>query len=382
MTISMSQATKRIKEVAVRKVNGGDRNELMRQFLFETLIHVIIALILAIMLVHLFLPYLNDFTSKAMTLDFDKQFWITVSLSLLAVCLVAGSYPALYLSSFSPINIFKGGNITGGKTGFIRFMVVVQFVFSICLTICTLVVFKQVSYISNKDLGIDKENIITARCNLWYEVEGFKQEVMRNPNVLSVSMSLLTPESFSFAMKNVTWEGKQTADTVRMNMTVIDGDFATTYGLQAVYGELLKTSGDDYWNRKEGGVMINESAARVMGVTNPVGMTINGQKIVAVVRDFHFRPLKEPVVPLIMTYNPEGLTNISFKLAPTNQPATIAFIKETYERMRPGAVFEFRYFNDLLTERYRTENRLGLLFLIFTVLSLCISVTSPPVKTR
>ena len=373
MSISTSQAAKRIKEVALRKVNFGSQNELMIQFFFETLIYIIISMILAIVLANIFLPYLNSFTGKEMTLAFGIRFWITLLLSLLAVCLVAGSYPALYLSSFSPMTIFKGGNITGGKTGFIRIMVVVQFIISIALIICTLVVFKQLSYIANKDLGIDKENIITARCNIWYGVDEFKQEVMRNPNVLSVGMSLLSPESFSYEMKSVTWDGKTTEDTVRMNMAMVDGDFAKTYGLQLVHGELFKTSYDDFLSGKAGGVMINESAARVIGINNPVGININGQKIMAVVRDFHFRPLKEPVVPLIMAYSAEAVTNISFKLAPVNQQATIAFIKETYERMRPGTAFEYRFFKDKITERYKTENELGLLFLIFTLLSLSIS---------
>jgi putative ABC transport system permease protein len=325
------------------------------------------------MLTNFFLPYFNSFTHKEMTLGFDMQSLITIVPLFLAVFLIAGSYPAMYLSSFSPMMIFKGANITGGKTGFIRIVVVLQFFFSICLIICTLVVFKQLSYMANKDLGIDKENIITARCGLWYDVDEFKQEVLRNPNVLAAGMSLLTPESFSFEMKNVSWEGKTMQDTMRMNMAMIDGDFAKTYGLQVVHGELLKTSGEDYWSGKGGGVMINESAARVLGFENPIGQTINGQKIVAVVRDFHFRPLKEPVVPLILSYSQEALVNISFKLSPANQKETISFIKETYESMRPGTAFEYRFFKDQIAERYQAENKLGKLFLLITFLSLSIS---------
>ena len=212
------------------------------------------------------------------------------------------------------------------------------------------------------------------RSGLWYTVESFKQEVMRNPNVLAVSMSMGTPESFSIEMKNVTWEGKTTQDTVRMNMAIVDGDFATTYGLQVVAGELMQTTAEQYWkNRATFGVMINESAARIMGVDNPVGKTINDQKIVAVVRDFHFRPLKEPIIPLVMVYNMEALANISFKLSPANQQQTIAYIKETYERMRPGTVFEYRFFDELLAERYQTENKSGRLLMIFAFLSLLIS---------
>jgi len=304
---------------------------------------------------------------------FDFQYWVTVLFSLLFVSFVAGSYPSLYLTSFSPTVLFKGGNTTGRKTGFIRSLVIVQFALSIGLIICTLVVFRQLSYITNKDLGIDKENIITSRTDLWYGVEEFKQELMRNPNVLSVSMSLFTPESFSFAMQNVTWEGKTTQDTALMNMAIVDGDFAKTYGLQVVHGELMKTSGEDYWAGRSGGVMINESAARMMGMENPVGKTINNQTIVAVVRDFHFRPLKEPVIPLVMVYNMEALANMSIKMTPGNQQATIAYIKETYERMQQGKSFEYRFFDEQIADLYRTEHQLGTLFLIFTFLSLAIS---------
>jgi len=150
-----------------------------------------------------------------------------------------------------------------------------------------------------------------------------------------------------------------------MNMAIIDGDFAETYGLQIVHGTA--------WTGRDGGVMINEAAARAMGVDNPVGKTINGSNIVAVVRDFHFRPLKEPIVPLIMAYNMEGLTNINIKMAPGNRQATIAFIKEIYERIHSDKIFEYRYFDEQIAALYRTENQLGRLFLIFTFLSLSIS---------
>jgi len=256
----------------------------------------------------------------------------------------------------------------------IRALVVVQFTISIMLIICTLVVFKQLSYISAKDLGLDRENIITARSGLWYDVDDFRQEVMRNPNVLSVGMSLLTPEALSSALQYVTWEGKTTQDSVQMRMVIIDGGFAKTYGLQVVHGELMGTSREDFWEGKGiGGVMINETAARLMGIENPVGKTINGNRITAVVRDFHFQPLREPIAPLIMSFNMEALVNISIRLAPVNQQATIAFIKETYERMRPGTGFEYRWFDELLAERYQAESRLGTLFMIFAFLSLVIS---------
>jgi len=373
MTLSTAQAVKRIKEVAVRKAYGGSKKELMGQFYSETLIQILIAMFLALALVQIFLPYLNSFTNKEMILHFGVQFWITVAAALMVVGLVAGSYPAMYLSSFSPMLIFKGGSTTGRNTGFTRALVVVQFVLSIGLIICTLVVFRQLSYISNKDLGIDRENIITAQCNLWYEVDNFKQEVMRNPNVLSVSMSACTPEALWTQTRNVTWEGKTTQDTVHMGIAFFDGDFVKTYGLQIIHGEMMRTSYDDYWSGRGGGVMINETAARLMGMDNPVGKTLNGNRIVAVVHDFHFRPLKEPIAPLMMVYNMEGVTNISIKLASVNRQATIAFIKETYERMRPGTGFEYRFFDDQLAECYKTENKLGSLFMIFAFLSLVIS---------
>ncbi len=373
MSLSTAQAIKRTKEVAVRKVHGGRKNELMGQFFTETLIQVFIAMFLALVLTEIFLPFLNNFTNKEIVMYFNFRFWITVFLSLVAVGLVAGSYPALYLSSFSPMLIFKGGNTTGRKTGFIRILVIVQFVLSIGLTICTLFVFRQLSYISNKDLGLDKDNIITFRCGLWYDVDEFKQEALRNPNVLSVCMSSLTPESFSFQVNEVTWEGMAIPDTVPMNMAFVDGDFAKTYGLRLVEGELMETQQANYWSGKGNPVMINESAARIMGKESPIGKLINGGRIVGVVRDFHFRPLKEPIVPLILSYNTEALVDVSIKLAPGNQQQTIDFIKKTYERMRPGGIFEHHFFDDKLAARYRTENELGRLFLIFTILSITIS---------
>ena len=372
MSLSTAQAIKRNKEVAIRKVNGSGIPELIGQFFTETLVQVFLSMLLAVAIVRLCLPYFNSLVSKDIVLIFDFKFWLTSILSLMLVGMVANSYPALYLSSLSPMSIFKGGNQTGTKTGFIRSLIIFQFTLSITLIICTLFVFKQLSYVKNKNLGIDKENIITSRCNLWYDVDEFKQEILRNPAVLSVSMSMLTPESFAFKT-NAEWDSKTTQDTILMNMAFVDGDFAETYGLQLVQGEFMNSSKENYWSSKGNPVMINESAARIIGMDNCIGKTLNGNKIAGIVRDFHFKSLKEPISPLILSYNIEALTNLNIKMASGNQSQTIAFIKDTYERMRPGSNFEYQFFDDQIAALYQTENKLSRIFLIFTFLSIFIS---------
>jgi len=384
MTLTTARATQRAKEVAVKKVCGSVKRQLILQYSLESIIQTFIALMLGLILLQVFLPWFNALTNKDILLKID----IPLVLSILALCLLAGIisglYPAFYLSAISPLRAFRKGTQTGSKAGFFKILVTFQFIISIGLIICTGYIHKQLLYIRNKDLGFNKENIIIIPTGLWYGVNDYKQEILNNPNVINASASMSSPVDFFWTNHDVSWEGKQTSDTVAMTEVFVDEDFADTYGLEIIKGDFIQTEFAEYWRVGEDSLenksafsfptVINETAWNTLGFDDPIGKRINNKYlIVGIVKDFHFKPLQEKVMPLFMSYNPEACFCVNIKIRPENMSQTIAYIQETYEKFRPERGFSYGFFEDELAEKYETEQRQGTIFLYFTILSILIS---------
>jgi putative ABC transport system permease protein len=183
----------------------------------------------------------------------------------------------------------------------------------------------------------------------------------------------------------VTWEGKQTGDSMAMSEVYVDEDFAETYGLKMIKGEFIHTDFADYWKADENiennkspfsfPTVINETAWKIMGFDDPIGKRINNTDlIVGVVKDFHFKPLQERVMPLLIKYSPEACFILNIKIRPENMSQTIAFIEETYAKFRPERGFSYSFFEDDLAKKYEAERRQGKIFLYFTLLSILISI--------
>jgi putative ABC transport system permease protein len=252
------------------------------------------------------------------------------------------------------------------------------------MIICTVYIHKQLAYLEHKDLGFERNNIVIIPTGLWYGMEDFKQEIMKNPGILSATASMNSPVDFYWENRNVTWGGGNTDEQVTMSEAFVDEDFEETYGLEMVKGSFLSFRFEDYW--KAGldtaatasaftvPVVINETAWKVMGFEDPIGQVINNRYlIVGVVRDFHFKPLKERIAPLLMTYNPEAIFSLSVKIREEDQSSTIAFIEETYNKFRPTRGFSYSYLDDDLRSKYASEQYQARLFLYFTLLSVLIS---------
>lgn len=389
-TLSTARASLRYKEVGVRKVTGAKRRVLIGQFLSEGMVQACIALLLALALTELTLPLFNRVMETDLRLEASWSVVFYMLFGIVGVGCLAGSYPAFYLSSVNPLLAFKGGRKTGRKGGLIRGLVCVQFVIALVLMLLTGIVFKQLHYMQNKDMGLDKENIVCIYTSLWYNVGDFKQELLRNPDIKGVSMS--SPiESFGEGTsykdgKPVEWtdvDGR--TDSLRMVQLWADGDFVKTFGMQLVKGELMDADFNNYWNQGETKTaVINETAWRAMKVADPIGLEIRSEwgmplRIVGVVKDFNFQSMREQIKPAYIWYNPEALSYLYIKIAPERRQQTLAFIKEKFEEFatRDNTFikdFSYQFFSDKLNQNYAREHQQSRMLLFFTVLAILIAV--------
>lgn len=389
-TLSTARASLRYKEVGVRKVTGAKRRVLIGQFLSEGMVQACIALVLAMALTELTLPLFNRVMETDLRLEASWSVVLYMLFGIVGVGCLAGSYPAFYLSSVNPLLAFKGGRKTGRKGGLIRGLVCVQFVIALVLMLLTGIVFKQLHYMQNKDMGLDKENIVCIYTSLWYNVGDFKQELLRNPDIKGVSMS--SPiENFGEGTNfkdgsKVEWtdvDGR--TDSVRMVQLWADGDFVKTFGMQLVKGKLMDDDFNNYWDQGETKTaVINETAWRAMKVADPIGMEIRSEwgiplRIVGVVKDFNFQSMREHIKPAYIWYSPEAVQYLYIKIAPERRQQTLAFIKEKFEEFaaRDDAFikdFSYQFFSDKLNQNYAREHQQSRMLLFFTVLAIIIAV--------
>ena len=395
-TLSTARASQRFREIGVRKVTGAKRKVLVMQFLSESLVQAFLSLILALALTELLLPLFNQFVEKDIALTVSWQTVLFVLVGIVGVGCLAGAFPAFYMSRFNPLQSFRGGRSTGKKGTLVKGLVCVQFVIAIAMVFCTSVVFKQLHYLQNADLGLDKEDMVVADCGLFdfmsymggYGIDDYKQEVLKNPNVRSVTGGVELSdylrghqtEENSFSWMN----GSGQVDSLKMVGVAGDGDFMETLGLTVLKGKTFGADKRAYMDgayEKELPIVINETAWKMMNVEDPVGMLLQNKgwygetsRIVGVVKDFNFQPLREKVKPAYLYYSRRLLNTLYIKISPENKAETLKFLKEEYEKMRPDNVFTYRFFSDALNLNYAHERQLGRMFLIFTVLAIIVAM--------
>lgn len=400
MTLSTARASLRYKEIGVRKVTGAKKKTLVIQFLSESLVQSFISLVLALALTELMLPLFNQAMGTDLTLSLNWNVVFYILFGIFGVGCLAGSYPAFYLSSVNPLLAFKGGRKTGKKGGLIKSLVCIQFLIALLLMLMTSIVLKQLYFMKNKDLGLDKENIVSIYTNLWYDVADFKQELLRNPAIKSISMG--SPiESFGEENKetkdgkSIIWtdiDGK--IDSLRMVEIWADGNFVETFGLQLLKGELMNSDFDDYWlqgdetNPVERTVVINETAWKAMKVANPIGMEISREeesgwvtkyRIVGIVRDFNFQSLHEKIKPAFIYYSPETLVFMYIKIAPEHKQETLKYIQAKFEEwaVRDDLFmkeFNYQFFSDALNKNYAKEQQQSQMLFFFTLIAIVIAM--------
>lgn len=371
MNLSTAKASRRIKELGVKKASGATRGNLIIQYLGESVLISFISLACAVFLVYMLLPAFNQLTDKEINLNFDQNIILTSLAITFFVGLISGSYPALYLSGFNPIDILKGTLKSSAAEVWIRKgLVIFQFSISIVLIVSVFVVYKQVAYVQNKNLGYSKENLILFESNgkISENFDTFMTELKNIPGIENASG--MTNGMFGAPGGELTWNGTSNSNFSRF---IVYYDFIETLGLSIEQGESFSR---EYTG--DGKIVINKSAADLMGLEDPVGTKVkfwgNDARIVGVVNDFHFSSLHEEIGPLFMhLFPPKYLTSIIVKLNSNNHSEALERLDEFYSRFNPGYELDYRFLDTDYQQLYESENKVGLLSKYFAAIAIIIS---------
>ena len=382
MNLSTALSLKRTKEVGIKKTVGANRKTLILQFLGESFILSLIAYLVAILFVELLLPEFNFLAGKRLAIGFSDPSFLGLSVLVIAVTgLISGSYPALFLSSFSPIQILKEKfKLNSGNLFTRKGLVVFQFIVSIVMIICTFVVISQLSFIRNSNLGFDKENLLciklTGEANSKYTV--LKNELMKNAEVISMSRSESINGTFT-RTTSVNWVGKPQNEEVHFWILNSDENLAATYKFRMSMGRFFF---EQYPSDKTGAYVINEAAAKSMGFKDPLNKEIQlwGKKgkIIGVIEDFHYASFHTAIEPLIFTMPDRNqqagrfqVLTIRFKSQSPNN--LISSIEKTWHEQIAGSPFDYYFYDDSLNKLYFSEIRMGIIFKYFSFLSILIA---------
>ncbi|NEU08557.1 FtsX-like permease family protein [Flavihumibacter sp. R14] len=385
MNLSTARSVLRAKEIGIRKVVGAGKNELITQFLCESVVICWIAAIMAFIFTWIALPWLNSVSGQQLSGDALFQ-WNVLALILIfpfLVGIIAGIYPALFLSSFQPVRVLSGSLKVGGKSiSFRQVLVVLQFSISIMLIICTAVVYQQLKYMQGKSLGFEKEHIITLNNNvaLNENYTAFRNTLLADPNIKNAGRSSRIPSGRLLdASGSQISRGDSLAPTkADIKVVSVDEDFIPTYGITMLEGRnFRKNSAAD-----TSSYLINEAAVRVLGLKSSqdaIGMAFQygGRKgqLTGVFNDFHFESLHQRILPIVFrqSVGTDGYGNISVKVSGTNVPAALAHIESTWKKFLPEIPFEYRFLDENFEELYRAEMRQGSVFTIFTGIAIFIA---------
>ncbi|MDL2223288.1 FtsX-like permease family protein [Bacteroidales bacterium OttesenSCG-928-M11] len=381
---SIARSINRIKEVGVRKVTGSSRNKLIVRFLSDSFLLSFFAVLLAFIPTVVLFPAFSEIMGLKISLHFDWAILFIALLFCLLITFFSGGYSAFYLSSFNPILIFRGGSKTGSKEKFRKILIGLQLFLSIAILICTLLVHKQINGIYTADTGVDRENIYVFESGLWYSSEDFIQEIKKNPNVIDASIAMTAPYNASYGYSGISWEGSSD-DVKEVEFVEIccDYHYANTFGLDLLSGQFIQPGLTWFYDQTEDtyAIVINESFQKLMGEENPIGITVTygwGRKgkIIGVLKDFNFKPLKENITPLIMSFNPEACSKVYVKTNGQNSKETFSFVLEKYNEMKPNKETPANYYTvkEEYDRMYAKELRMGKLFVVFSIISFILSL--------
>ena len=387
MNLATARSANRAKEVGMRKVMGADRRRLIKQFVGESLIYSFASLLIALAIVHAALPFFGEFAGRELRLDYLKMPWLIPGFILLAavVGLIAGSYPAFFLSAFQPVNVLKGSLKAGaGSARFRNILVVSQFIISISLIIGTFLIQEQLSYMKNKRLGFQKEQIVTIPLmdeNIRNSLEAIKSSLTSHNNVLSVSATSKVPGQQQMDLNAYIPEGYTLEETQLMYRINADADFVPTLGMEISAG---RNFSEDFATDPQDAVLINEMAARKFGWEDPIGKTITQpafseadevevKTVVGVVKDFHFASLHKVIEPMFITNNIYYLNRLCVKISTEDVAGTMTFLAKKWQEIDPNRPFDYAFLDQSFDTHYRAEETLNEIFSYFTVLAIFIA---------
>jgi putative ABC transport system permease protein len=385
MNLSTARSANRAREVGVRKVLGSLRKNLVAQFLTESLLVSFIALALALSIAALLLPYFNQLSGKELSMGLFNRPWLLPALLLLVIVvgLLAGSYPAFFLSAFQPIQVLKGKLSTGFKSSWLRSgLVVFQFFVSIVLIIGTVIIYRQLNYIRNKSLGYNREQVLVLQNThaLGSKATAFKDDILKINGTQNITMTGFLPTGgwrsdnplFPDAVPNQ-------KNAASMQVWGVDENYIPTLGMQMAQGRNFSKQ----FPTDSTGIIINESAAKLLGFKDAVNRdlytmddfpasNLTRLHIIGVVKDFNFSSLREQVTPLALRLqNQRG--SIAVRINTKNIPGFIAQISALWKTTVPGQPFNYSFMDEDFNNLYNSEQRTGKIFISFAVLAIFIA---------
>ena len=381
MNLATARSTKRAMEVGLRKVMGAQRGGLIGQFLTESIIITLISLILSIVVIMAVVPPINDIVGTDLVVEalLDTNVILAVIGIVFITGFLGGCYPAFFLSSFQPATVLKGGAGKSGSKLLRKTLVTLQFAISIFMLIGTLVIYAQMQFVRNKDLGFDKEQMMQIDFRSRADVEKWnvlKNELVQNPNISGTASSSTTPGN-GYA-KNIfsieTEEGPM--DELGLDNYRVDYDFFPTLGVDVVQGRNFSL---DYPSDSSQAVMVNEAMVRRMNWTDPIGKRINltgndslpSARVVGVVKDFHQQSLYDPISALL--FMPSRINGSAIVKISGDVNSTIDFIEAAWERTYPTTAFEYVFIDEQFMENYEADQIRGQLFLGFSGMTILIA---------
>jgi putative ABC transport system permease protein len=382
MNLSTARSALRAKEIGIRKIVGAERKEIIAQFLSESVLITWVSLIVAFGITALILPLVAQMSGLALTINSLLSWQILMPILALpfVIGLISGIYPAVFMSSFIPVKVLKGVFKVGTSNfSFRKILVVLQFSISICLIVATIVVFRQLAYIQDKDLGFNKDHVVAIDYDrsINNQYQAFKADLFRNPDIKEVGRSSRIPSGRLLDDQDaaILEGGSMQPLKVDLKQLVVDEGFVPAYGIQILAGRNfskdIKTDSNKY--------IINETTVKTLGWKTPQN-ALNKQiryggvtgNVIGVTKDFHFESLHQAVVPMILLYG-GGVHVLSIKIDGHNVQATMAGIQQTWQHYLPNTPFDFQFLDVKFNQLYRSEQQQGTLFTIFSCIAIFIA---------
>jgi putative ABC transport system permease protein len=378
MNLSTARAMKRAKEVGLRKVMGAFRYQLIKQFLGETILMVFLSLLTGLVLLEWLVPAFNALIGQQLEMDYfgPQRMVLYIVLAGVLTGILAGSYPAFYLSSFAPAQVLKGQAAPSGNAALRKTLTALQFGVAIFMMMGTLGVYQQMKFIQSKNLGFDKESIVYMNppAELWAKRSVFKEDLLSQAPVKSVTFSNGIP-----GMESATWQYDFPGLDIpkrSINTLIIDYDYLKTFGLEIVEGRNLSS---EFATDSLEAYLVNEAAVKELMLEKPIGTPIRALdghpqgKIVGVVKDFHYRSLHRKIEPLVMRIDPRNMWCVSVKLAEGNVHEHLSMLETAWKKIAPDYPFSSQFVDETVERQYKGEQNTGILIGSFASLAILIA---------
>uniref|UniRef100_UPI00404799A3 ABC transporter permease n=1 Tax=Roseivirga sp. TaxID=1964215 RepID=UPI00404799A3 len=376
MNLSTAKASRRVKEVGVKKAIGAERKSLVAQYLQESFLMTLIAILVALALVVALLPQFNIITGKEISIHLSSELLTSLLIILVGTGVVAGSYPALYLSAFKATTILKGHIKSSlGELWARKGLVVFQFTLSVILIVSVIIVSKQIEYVQSKNLGYSKENLIlfANEGQLTEKLDVFIDQLQNSPGIINAGATSHTIISGGSYTTGVHWPTENPDVSTRFGNMTVSYDFIETLGVEIIAGRSFSRD----FTTDISKIILNEKAIETIGYQDPIGKTINlwgnDMQIIGVVKDFNFASLHEIITPMFFKLDDKFLTNILVRIEPGQERAAIERIESIYKEYNPDFEFNYSFLDQDYAQQYAAEGRISILSKYFGGIAIIIS---------